>query len=133
MAPLRARTDTMAQAQSRALLRHLWHLADGGPAASLPDRQLLERFAARQDEAAFTALLRRYGPLVWGLCRRLLPREQDAEDAFQATFLTLARKAPSIRKPDSLGPWLYGVASHVAAQVRRAPVHHPIDADVIPA
>jgi RNA polymerase sigma factor (sigma-70 family) len=88
----------------------------GGPA----DRDLLEEFIARQDEAAFEAIVRRHGPMVLGVCRRVLGHRQDAEDAFQATFVVLARKASSIRKRDDLGNWLYGVAYRTALDARRA-------------
>ena len=69
------------------------------------DGQLLERFVARRDEAAFAALLRRHGPMVLGVCRRVLGHAHDAEDAFQATFLVLVRKAGALRQPQQLGPW----------------------------
>src|SRR5437879_5186368 len=88
-----------------------------GPAA--PDRQLLDAFVAARDEAAFAALVRRYGPMVLGVCRRVLRHEQDAEDAFQAVFLALARGASSIRKGDSLPSWLYGVSYRVALRAQR--------------
>src|SRR5438874_13807157 len=81
------------------------------------DRELLERFAAG-DERAFAALLRRHGPMVLGICRRILHNEADAEDAFQATFLTLLRKAGSLRC-DSLAGWLHVVARHVARPRKR--------------
>src|SRR5207302_3992726 len=87
-------------------------------ASRLSDRQLLEQFLARQDESAFTALVQRHGPAVLSLCRSLLRHLQDAEDVFQATFLVLARKAGSIRKRESLGSWLYGVAQRLAGKVR---------------
>lgn len=83
-----------------------------------PDAALVERFARQRDEAAFQALIERHGPMVLRLCRRLLPCEQDAEDAFQATFLVLARKTAAIRKFASVGPWLYGVAYRIAMKSR---------------
>src|SRR5437763_2519798 len=86
----------------------------------LPDTDLLRRFATSRDEAASAALVRRHGPMVFGVCCRALGHVQDAEDAFQATFLVLARRAGSLQ-PDSVGRWLYGVAVKVAnkARVRR--------------
>src|SRR5262245_35027733 len=82
------------------------------------DRQLLERFIARQDKQAFADLVGRYRRVVWGVCRRVLHRQQDAEDAFQASFLVLARKASSIRKGEAVGSWLYGVAYRTAMRAR---------------
>jgi RNA polymerase sigma factor (sigma-70 family) len=100
-------------------IRTLYRL---GPVGPLSDRQLLERFLERSDpaasEAACEELIWRHGPMVLSLCTRLLGDNQDAEDAFQATFLVLVRKAGSIRNPDSLGSWLFGIASRVAAQAR---------------
>jgi RNA polymerase sigma factor (sigma-70 family) len=85
----------------------------------LTDSLLLERFAQQRDETAFEALLHRHGPLVFGVCRRLLGDVHDAEDAFQATFLILARKAGGIGQRALLGNWLYGVAYKVAARARK--------------
>jgi RNA polymerase sigma factor (sigma-70 family) len=102
------------------------------------DAELLGRFAQQRDESAFLALLQRHGPLVWGVCRRLLGEEHAAEDAFQATFLILVRQARSISKRSSLRSWLYGVAVRVALRARkreqlrrvregRSPVRQPGD------
>src|SRR5262249_22993803 len=85
----------------------------------LPDAQLLEQFALHRHEAAFEALLHRHGPLVFGVCRRMLFDRQDVEDAFQATFFVLARKAGSITRRSLLKNWLYGVAVRVAGRARK--------------
>jgi RNA polymerase sigma factor (sigma-70 family) len=96
-------------------LRRLVLRRDGG---GLTDGQLLEWFIARRDEAAFEALVRRHGPMVLGVCRRVLADWHDAEDAFQATFLVLARKAATLRRRELLGHWLYGVAYRTAREAR---------------
>lgn len=75
----------------------LWRILGAAARAGVPDEELLDQFVGRRDEDAFAALLRRHGPMVWGVCQRLLHHRQDAEDAFQATFLVLALKAASIR------------------------------------
>jgi len=86
------------------------------------DRELLERFLQADDEAAFTLLVERHGPMVLGLCRRVLRDKHEADDACQATFLVLARKARSVRKQESLASWLHGVAYRVALSLRRQQV-----------
>src|SRR6516225_8049066 len=82
------------------------------------DGRLLARFISRRDEAAFTTLVARHGPMVLGVCRRVLHNAHDAEDAFQAVFLVLARKSAAIRQPELLGNWLYGVAFRTALEAR---------------
>jgi RNA polymerase sigma factor (sigma-70 family) len=113
-------TRIMATPSLSRVLSHLLTLAGADSARELSDRQLLEQFAARKDEAAFEALLRRHGRLVWSVCRNVLRHDQDAEDAFQATFLVLARRAASIRKSEALASWLHGVAYRVALKARRS-------------
>ncbi len=87
------------------------------PSSPMSDAELLRRFAQQRDAAAFEQLLERHGPLVWGVCRRLLPRESDCEDAFQATFLALVRQA-SVVRPDQLAAWLHTVALRVARKTQ---------------
>jgi RNA polymerase sigma factor (sigma-70 family) len=92
-----------------------------GPVASEPeatDGQLLARFVRQRDEAAFTALFRRHGPMVWAVCHRVLSDNHAAEDAFQATFLVFLRKAGSIDRPELLANYLYGIASRTAAKAK---------------
>ncbi len=101
---------------SRTTLRHLRDLFSGGTAVGLTDGQLLSRYAASNDGAAFAALVARHGPMVLSTCRAILRQEHDVEDAFQATFLVLARKARSVRAGDALGGWLHRVAYRVAVQ-----------------
>jgi RNA polymerase sigma factor (sigma-70 family) len=100
-----------------SLLRFLRRIARP-PDDEAGDGQLLARFASGRDEVSFSALVARHGPMVLGVCRRLLHDARDAEDAFQAAFLVLARKAGSLRRPEALGNWLYGVAHRTALEAR---------------
>src|SRR5215831_6501070 len=84
------------------------------------DADLWERYVRRRDEIAFETLVRRHGPMVLGVCRRILRNEADAEDAFQATFLVFVRRAHSLRSPETIANWLYGVASRTSREVRSA-------------
>ena len=102
------------------VLRQVEGLTPGPDGES--DADLLRRFAASRDELAFAALLRRHGPMVWAVCRHLLPDAADAEDAFQATFLALVRSAGSIHRGAAVGGWLHGVAVKVATKVKRSAV-----------
>jgi RNA polymerase sigma factor (sigma-70 family) len=108
----------MASSHIRGVIRHLRRtvLEQGG----MTDGQLLESFITQHDEAAFAALVRRHGPMVLGVCRRVLHDSHDAEDAFQATFLVLVRKAASIRQRELVGNWLYGTAYRAALETRAA-------------
>src|SRR5262245_9600466 len=100
------------------VLEHI-HRVLTPPDQELSDGQLLARFVSSRDEASFAALVRRHGPMVLGVPRRLLRHVQDAEDCFQATFLVLARKAASVVKQESVGSFLYGVAYRTALTVRK--------------
>src|SRR3982751_4871863 len=107
----------MPTSPTASVIEHLCRaglLRDG---AGLSDGQLLGRFLERREEAALAALVQRHGPMVWGVCRRLLSHH-DAEDAFQATFLVLVRKAASVYPRAKVGHWLYGVAHQTALKAR---------------
>src|SRR6516164_1802926 len=110
--------NAMAQNTLNDVLRYLHRLCEVEATRDLSDSELLERFLIRREEAAFAILVQRHGPMVLGLCQRLLQDRHAAEDAFQATFLVLVRKSASIRKRSSLGCWLYGVAQRIALRAR---------------
>ena len=107
----------MAIGHMTKVIHHLRKLALASDGAAMTDGQLLECFISRREEAALAALVVRHGPMVWGVCRRLL-NHHDAEDAFQATFLVLVRKAASIVPREMVGNWLYGVAHQAALNAR---------------
>lgn len=108
----------MGEGQFGQVVTHVNRLFGAGTVTGVSDSQLLVRFLAERDELAFETLVARHGPTVLSVCRRLLEDPRDVEDAFQATFLVLVRKANSIRERDLLGNWLYGVAHRVATKVR---------------
>src|SRR5947209_11516079 len=103
----------MPDGRGTILLHHLLRHAGGKDLDGVPDGELLRRFARERHEASFAASVHRHGPMVWGACRRVLPSPHDAEDAFQATFLTLARR---VARPwrDSVAGWLHTVAYRLA-------------------
>ncbi len=109
----------MADAQVGTVLRHIRRVAVAPQTHGLSDAQLLQRFCAGREEVAFAALLQRYGGVVWAVCRRVLGHTQDAEDAFQATFLALAQHAETIRKGEAVAGWLHGAAYRVAMRAKR--------------
>ena len=115
---------SIASPVSGSVVRQINSLFEGSSVAGMSDGQLLDRVTGRRDaagEAAFAALVKRHGAMVLGICNELLGDRQHAEDAFQVVFLVLAQRAHSIRHPDLLGNWLYGVALRTArcARIRR--------------
>src|SRR5262245_30167309 len=108
----------MPTSQLSEIVKHLRRAALLQDGAGLADGRLLEDYVRCGDEAAFEALVRRHGPMVWGVCRRVLRNYHDAEDAFQATFLVLVRKAASIRPRRMVANWLYGVAHKTALKAQ---------------
>jgi RNA polymerase sigma factor (sigma-70 family) len=102
-----------------ASLKSVLKLIEVQTLRSAADAELLQRFVTSHDEAAFRVIAERHGPMVLGVCQRALDCPHDAEDAFQATFLVFARSASSIRRTQSLGSWLHGVASRVSGKLRR--------------
>ncbi len=109
----------MADTPLSPVLRHIRKLAAAERIKERTDVQLLQEFASHNDQTAFAALVRRHGPMVLGVCRNVLRHTQDAEDAFQATFLVFARKAGTIRKAEALVNWLHGVAYRMAMNAKR--------------
>lgn len=107
----------MASAQLNTIVAQIERLAPDRT-AEIPDGDLLRRFAGLHEEAAFAALVERHGSLVWNVCRRVLPNRHDVEDAFQATFLVLARKAATLRWQPTVANWLYEVAYRVSSHIR---------------
>jgi RNA polymerase sigma factor (sigma-70 family) len=110
----------MPSGQLDAVLQYLQSVARNDGARWHSDGQLLQQFIQQRDGAAFDALIHRHGPMVFGVCRRVLRQTEDAEDAFQATFLVLVRKAGSLRSPSTVANWLYGVANRTALELKRA-------------
>src|SRR5262245_42000784 len=108
----------MARSQIASVVRHIRKLIGLPGGEPLPDGDLLGRFVQDRDEAAFDLLVQRYGSMVNGVCRRILSDPNDADDAFQATFLVLVRRAASLDRRSPLGSWLYGVAYRVALKAR---------------
>src|SRR5436190_15010913 len=108
----------MPNSQMSKVLQHLCNTVLLAEGAERTDGQLLECFIARREPAALEALVRRHSVMVWGVCQRVLRSHHDAEDAFQATFLVLLRKAPSIVPREMVGNWLYGVAHQTALKAR---------------
>src|SRR5439155_13822725 len=112
------RSRPMATSRLRRVIQTLRGATLPHEGAGRTDGQLLERYVSSREEAAFAALVRRHGPMVWGVCRRVLRSHQDAEDAFQATFLVLVRKAACVVPRDMVANWLYGVAHQTALKAR---------------
>jgi RNA polymerase sigma factor (sigma-70 family) len=108
----------MSTGRSKGFGGQLGSLLSGGTLTGLGEGQLLERFIADRDEAAFEELIARHGPMVLGICRRWLDDPHDVEDAFQATFRVLLRKAASLRDRESLSNWLFGVTLRIARRAR---------------
>ncbi len=108
----------MSVQRPSSVLGGMRRLFDGGSVVANSERQLLDRFLSVRDELAFEAIVARHGPMVVGVCRSVLSNSNDVDDAFQATFLVLVKKAGSLRDGDQLSPWLHGVARRVAIRAR---------------
>ena len=98
----------MASNSIGAVLRHIRYMTVSEAVKDFSDAELIRRFSVSREEAAFTTLVTRHGPMVWTVCRNILRHEQDVEDAFQATFVVLALRAGSVRKAEAVGRWLRG-------------------------
>jgi RNA polymerase sigma factor (sigma-70 family) len=109
----------MATGQLNKFLTHLRNVMVLQDGRNLSDAELVRRYVQERDEAAFELLVRKHGPMVLGVCRRILRNPHDAEDAFQATWLVLVRKAATLRSPGTVGNWLYGVAYRTALEARK--------------
>src|SRR5215471_16061731 len=114
----RRRDTAMTTNSLRNALNHLRQVLRPSGEDALSDGQLLTRFIATRDEAAFAMLVQRHGPMVLGICQRVLCHAQDAEDAFQASFLVLARKAAAIMNQQAVASWLYRVSYRIALEAR---------------
>ena len=124
---VREETGVMVQSKGGGVARELGTLWSTGTLTGTTDAQLLQRFTLDRDataELAFRELLERHAPMVIGVCRQIVRRQQDVDDAFQATFLVLVRKARSIQVRESLGPWLYRVAYRTAQRARASASRH---------
>jgi RNA polymerase sigma-70 factor (ECF subfamily) len=123
----------MAATGLHKVLQHLREVTGRPQAKALADGDLLDLFLRARDGAAFAELVQRHGPMVLGVCRRVLGNDHDAEDAFQATFLVLVRRAADVRPAGRLGSWLYGVAWRTAREARRAAARRrAVEARVMP-
>src|SRR5882757_3143914 len=108
----------MAVNQLGSIVRFVHTIKSQEESAQLADDRLLARFVSERDESAFTALVKRHNAMVMGVCRRILTDHHQAEDAMQATFLVLARKAASIKQRQAVASWLFGVATRTALKAR---------------
>ncbi|MGC8642285.1 MAG: RNA polymerase sigma factor, partial [Isosphaeraceae bacterium] len=130
----RSRMGSIRRIVGGGVAHHLERLFNEGSLSGLSEGQLLDRFHASRDESAFEVLVERHGPMVLGVCRQFLRDSHDVDDAFQATFLVLVRKAGSLRRKELLGNWLYGVATRVALRARALRVRRQsrmvLDADI---
>jgi RNA polymerase sigma factor (sigma-70 family) len=123
----------MATDQLSQVVQHLRSLVANRETEGIPDADLLKRYVHERDEAAFETMVRRHGPMVLGVCHRLLHNSHDVEDAFQVTFLVLVRKASGLRSPGTIGNWLYGVAYRTALEARKASARRRAkEAQVVP-